>query len=90
MKKQSFWTPCKHFKQCIGYCPYCIKEYCAGVAQVAVRDSRKVEDASSSDAASPSLEGDVTMATLYGEEWTKEDIDSPSFGEFEQVSRCCK
>lgn len=23
---RGIWTPCKHFKQCIGYCPYCIAE----------------------------------------------------------------
>ena len=21
-----YWTPCKHYKQCVGHCPYCQSE----------------------------------------------------------------
>jgi hypothetical protein len=28
------WTPCKHFVQCLGFCPLCLRDYVKGKINV--------------------------------------------------------
>jgi hypothetical protein len=37
LAKKVAWTPCRHYQQCIGYCPICFYEYLEGKHETTIK-----------------------------------------------------